>query len=124
MVALFCLASPLCLSKFVAVEMISHQHSPFPFESMPAWISIALALPISTGILLSTTEFCWGVPGTVNSKITPKLCLSHFFWRLLFSPLLSSLIFYISIPYFFDNPIFSKGSILKFFFKSNPQNFH
>ena len=48
------------LSNFVAVEMTSHQNSPFPFESMPAWISIALAFPISAGILLSTTEFCWG----------------------------------------------------------------
>ena len=76
------------LSNFVAVEMTSHQNSPFPFESMPAWISIALALPISAGILLSTIEFCWGVPGAVNSKFTPKFCLLHSFWRLWFSPLL------------------------------------
>ena len=94
------------LSKFVAVEMTSHQNSPFPFESMPAWINIALALLISAGILFSTTDFCWGVSVAVNSKITPKFCLSHSFWRLLFSPLLSSLIFFISIPYFFDKPFY------------------
>ena len=46
------------LSNFVAVEMTSHQNSPLPFESMPAWISMALALPINVGILLSATEFC------------------------------------------------------------------
>ena len=56
------------LSKFVAVEMTSHQTSPFSFELMPAWISLGLALPTNVGILLSTTEFCWGVPGAVNSK--------------------------------------------------------
>ena len=67
---------------------------------MPACINIALALPTSVGIFLSTTELCWGVPGAVNSKITPRFCLSHSFWRLLFSPLLSSLILFISIPYF------------------------
>ena len=36
----------------------SHQISPLPFESIPAWISMALALPINIGILLSATEFC------------------------------------------------------------------
>ena len=48
----------IILSNLVAVEMTSHQSSPLPFESMPAWISMALALPINVGILLSATEFC------------------------------------------------------------------
>ena len=91
----------IILSKFVAVEMTSHQNSPF-FAFIPPCINIALDLPISVGIFLSTTEFCWCVPGAVNSKITPRFCLSHSFWRLLFSPLLSSLILFISIPYFQD----------------------
>ena len=39
--------SSIMLSNFVAVEMTSHQNSPFPFESMPAWISMALAQPIN-----------------------------------------------------------------------------
>ena len=37
----------IILSNFVAVEMTSHQDSPFPFDSMPGWISMALALPIN-----------------------------------------------------------------------------
>ena len=69
----------IILSKFVAVEMTSHQNSPFSLALMPACINIALALPTSVGIFLSTTEFCWGVPGAVNSKITPRFCLSHSF---------------------------------------------
>ena len=80
------------LSNYVAVDMTSHQNSPLPFESIPAWISMALALPINVGILLSAAEFCLGVPGAVNSKIIPRLALSHSFCRRLFSPLLSSLI--------------------------------
>ena len=100
------------LSKFVAVEKTSHQNSYYPFESMTAWISIALALPISVGILLSTTEFCWGVPGAVNLKITPRFYLSQSFSRLLFSPQLSSLILFISIQYFLDNPFIHIGIIL------------
>ena len=48
----------ILLSNFVAVEITSQQNSPFPYESMPAWISMALALPINVGILLSATEFC------------------------------------------------------------------
>ena len=67
------------LSKFVAVEMTSHQNSPFSLELMTACINIALALPTSVGIFLSTTELCWGVLGAVNSKITPRFCLSHSF---------------------------------------------
>ena len=74
--------------------MTSHQNSLFSFWFNPAWIIIALALPIKVGIFLSTTEFCRGVPGAVNSNITPRFCLSHFFWRLLFYPLLSSLILF------------------------------
>ena len=35
----------------------------------------------------------------MNSNIIPRFCLSHSFWRLLFSPLLSNLIYLISIPY-------------------------
>ena len=54
------------LSSIVAVEMTSHQNSPLYFDSIPAWINMALALPVNAGILLSTTEFCWGVPGAVN----------------------------------------------------------
>ena len=92
----------IMLSSFVAVEMTSHQNSPLYFDSIPAWISMALALPINVGILLSATEFCWGVPGAVNSKVIPKLTLSHYFCRLLFSPLLSSLILLISMLCFFD----------------------
>ena len=60
------------LSSFVAVEMTSHQNSPLYFDSIPAWINMALALPINVGILLSATEFCWGVPGAVNSKVIPR----------------------------------------------------
>ena len=48
----------IMLSNFVAVEMTSHQNSPLPFESIPAWISMALALPINVGIHLSATAFC------------------------------------------------------------------
>ena len=48
----------IMLSSYVAVEMTSHQNSPLPFESIPAWISMALALLINVGILLSATEFC------------------------------------------------------------------
>ena len=66
------LALPLCYPTCVAVEMTSHQNSPLPFDSIPAWISMALALPINIGILLSATEFCLGVPGAVNSKIIPS----------------------------------------------------
>ena len=95
----------IMLSNFVAVEMTSLQNSPLYFDSIPAWISMALALPINIGILLSVPEFCWGVPGAVNSKTIPRLALSHSFCRLLFSPLLSSLILLISILYFFDKPL-------------------
>ena len=35
----------------------------------------------------------------MNSNIIPRFCLSHSFWRLLFSPLLSNLTYLISIPY-------------------------
>ena len=48
----------IMLSYFIAVEMTSHQNSRFLFESIPAWINMALALPINVGILLSATEFC------------------------------------------------------------------
>ena len=41
-----------------AVEMTSHQNSPFSLELMPACINIALALPTSVGIFLSTIELC------------------------------------------------------------------
>ena len=85
-----------------SVEMTSHQNSPLYFDSIPAWISMALALPINVGILLSATEFCWGLPDTVNSKVIPRLALSHSFCRLLFSPLLSSLILLILMLCFFD----------------------
>ena len=89
----------MMFSNIVAVEMTSHQNFHFSCWFNPACIIIALDLPIKVGIFLSTTEFCWGVPGAVNSKITPRSCLSHSLWRLLFSPLLSSLILFTSIPY-------------------------
>ena len=92
----------IMLSSFVPVEMTSHQNSPLYFDSIPAWINMALALPINAGNLLSTTEFCWGVPGAVNSKVIPILPLLHSFCMLLFSPLLSSLILLISMLCFFD----------------------
>ena len=92
----------IMLSSFVDVEMTSHQNSPFYFDSFPAWINMALALPINVGILLSATEFCWGVPGAENSKVIPILALSHYLCSLLFSPLLSSLIILISMLFFFD----------------------
>ena len=72
------------------------------FWFIPACINIALALLILVCIFLSTTELCWGVPGAVNSKVTPRCCLSHYFWRLLFSPLLSSLILFTSMSYLLD----------------------
>ena len=53
----------IILAKFVDVEMTSHQTSPFSFALIPACINIALALCISLGIFLSTTEFSWGAPG-------------------------------------------------------------
>ena len=84
----------IILSNFVAVEMISHRNPPFPFES------------INVGILLSATEICGGIPGAVNSKITPKFTLLYSFCRHLFSQLLSSLILLISNPYFFDKPFY------------------
>ena len=87
----------IMLSTFVSVEMTSHQNSPLYFDSIPAWISMALALPINVGILLSATEFCWGVPGAVNSKVIPRFALSHSFCRILLSPLSSSLILLISM---------------------------
>ena len=67
------------LSSFVAVEMTSHQNSPLYFDSIPAWIDMALALPVNAGILLSTTEFCWGLPGAVNSKVNSHISFVTFF---------------------------------------------
>ena len=60
----------IMLSSFVAVEMTSHQNSPLYFDSIPAWINMALALPINAGILLSTTEFCWCCELKSNSHIS------------------------------------------------------
>ena len=48
----------IMLSNFVAMEMTSHKNSPLPFESIPACVSMAHAVPINVGILLSATEFC------------------------------------------------------------------
>ena len=95
----------IILSKYVAVEMTSHQNSPFSLALLPTCFNIGLALPTGVGIFHSKTELCWSVSGTINSKITPRFCLSHSFWRLLFSPLLSSHIPFISVPYFLDNPL-------------------
>ena len=78
MVVVFCLVSHM-VSKFVAVEVTSHQHSPFSIALMPACISITLALPIILSIFLSTTDFCWCVPGALNSKLHPdSVCHIHF----------------------------------------------
>ena len=48
----------------------------------------------------------------MNSKIIPRLALSHSFCRLQFSPLLSSLILLISILCFFDRPLVHISIIL------------
>ena len=48
----------------------------------------------------------------VNSNIIPRFCLSHSFWRLLFSPLLSNLIYLISIPYLAFSSLIQTGSRL------------
>ena len=101
----------MMLSNLVAVEMTSHQNSLLSCWFNPAYIIIALALPIKVGIFLSTTEFCWGMPGAVHSKITPRFCLSHSFWRLLFSPLLSSLILFTSMPYLLNKTLIHFGII-------------
>ena len=101
----------MMLSNFVAVQMTSHQNFLVSCWFNPAWIIIALALPIKFGICLSTTEFSWGVPGAVNSKITSSLCLSHSFWRLLFSQLLSSLTLSTSILCLLDKTLIHIGII-------------
>ena len=95
----------MMLSNFVAVEMTSHQHFLLSCWCYPACIIIDLALPIRVGIFLSATELFWGVPGAVNSKITTRFCFSHSLWRLLFSPLLSNLIFFTSMPYVLINAL-------------------
>ena len=87
------------LSSFVAVEITSHQNFLLSCGLKPAVIIIALDLPIKVGIFLSTTEFCWGVPGAVNSNMIPRFCFEHSFWRTLCSPLLSNLTYLMSIPY-------------------------
>ena len=46
----------------------------------------------------------------MNSNIIPRVCLSHSFWRLLFSPLLSNLIYLISIPYLVFSSLIYIGS--------------
>ena len=97
------------VSNFVAVGMTLHQNFLLSCWFNHACIAIALALPIKVGIFLSPTEFCWGVPGAVNSKLTPRFCLSHSLWRLLFSPLLSSLILFTSIPYLLINALIHIG---------------
>ena len=89
----------MILSSFVAVEITSHQNFHLSCGLKPAVINIALDLPIKVGIFLSTTEFCWGVPGAVNSNMIPRFCFEHSFWRTLFSPLLSNLTYLMSIPY-------------------------
>ena len=55
----------------------------------------------------------------MNSKIIPRFYLSHSVWRLLFSPLLSSLILFTSIPYLLINPLIEIGiTIVGHFFFS------
>ena len=99
----------IMLSRFVAVEITSHQNFLLSCWFNPDCIIIALALPIRVGIFLSATEFCCSVPGAVNSKITPRFCLSHSPWRLLFSPLLSSLILFTSMLYLLINALIHIG---------------
>ena len=48
----------------------------------------------------------------MNPNIIPRFCLSHSFWRLLFSPLLSNLIYLISIPYLSLSSLIHIGIIL------------
>ena len=50
------------------------------------------------------------MPGAENSNIIPRFCLSYSFWRLLFSPLLSNLIYLISIPYFAFSSLIQMGN--------------
>ena len=45
----------------------------------------------------------------MNSNIIPRFCFSHSFWRLLFSPRLSNLIYFTSIPYFALRPLIYMG---------------
>ena len=71
--------SLMMLSSFVAVEMAPHQNFLLSCWFNPACIIIALALPIKVGISLPEAEFCWGVPGAVNSKITPRFCCHTLF---------------------------------------------
>ena len=46
----------------------------------------------------------------MNSNIVPRFCFSHSFWRLLTSPLLSSLIYLMSVPYFALSSLIQIGS--------------
>ena len=47
----------------------------------------------------------------MNSNIIQRFCSSHSFWRHLFSPLLSNLIYLISIPYLALSSLIHMGSI-------------
>ena len=46
----------------------------------------------------------------MNSNIFPRFCLSHSFWRHLFSPLLSNLIYLMSVPYLTLSSLIHMGS--------------
>ena len=107
----FVLSVLTIMSSFVPVVRTSHTNLLLSCWLNPACIIIALALPINVGIFLSTSEFCCGVPGALNSKITPRFCLSHYFQRLLFSPLSSSLILFTSIPYLLNKALIHFGKI-------------
>ena len=80
------------LSSLVAVFAASHHNwARFCFVN-PAKFIIALPLPISVGRARSTTPFCCGVPGAVNSNVIPRFSSSHISFNFLFSPELSHLI--------------------------------
>ena len=87
----------------------------------PASLIIVLALPIKVGNLLSTTPFCWGVPGAVYSNWIHRPKRKHSYSKALFSPLLSNLIYFtfILLLTFRLNKNFDTTSIWSIFFFTN-----
>ena len=95
----------IILSKFVAVEMTSHQNSPFSLELMPAFINVVLALPTSVGIFLSTTEFCCGVPGALKLKDNTQILFVTFILETsVFSTVVKPYPFYHNSIFFGQSP--------------------
>ena len=70
-------------------------------------VNSALSIDSFLGDIIS---FVWllVIPNS-SSNIIPRFCFSHSFWRLLFSPLLSSLIYFTSIPYLALIPLIHMG---------------